>query len=406
MKIRLLYIASIFFAVTFIGCSCSKDGKDGAEGGDTGEYAIDKYWSDDYTGTCGIQVTASDGQAPRMLLADEIFYATGVNCFNLFTQSFSGNTFSMRNVESAITVLEEEEVPVVRFSCIPYYASEYGIYFDNRDAYLATLDAIATMADEKHIGLIPSIFWKPSETAAYFAEEYKAWGDKDSRTYAFMLEYTRDIVNTLKDHKSIFAWEFGNEFSLDADISIAGYPELSAYDVRTAYQGFADLISELDPHGRLIASGNSVMRNAQYNLLHNKTWDNDSFDQYVEITGIMTPEPMSGMSEHVYEEDRVFSDRGTVSRDEQIKCALEAAAANGKVYYIGEFTGPRSADETLMRTNYDIYYNNRVQLSLMWNFALRGEVEWSFSANGEMGQLAFSLMREYNEKYAQLSETH
>ena len=148
------------------------------------------------------------------------------------------------------------------------------------------------------------------------------------------------------------------------------------------------------------------MRNAQYHLLHNKNWDNDSFDQYVEITGVMTPEPMLGMSEHVYEEDRVFSDKGTVSRDEQIKCALEAAAATGKVYYIGEFTGPRSADEALMRTNYDIYYNNRVQLSLMWNYALRGDVEWSFSANGDMGKLAFSLMREYNEKFAELSKSN
>ena len=406
MKTRLIHTAIILSAAVLIGCSCSREGNSGDEGGPTGEYAIDKYWSDDYAGAFGIRTGTPDGDALKMFLAGEVFYATGMNCFNLFTQSFSNNSFQMRNVESTIAVLDEHEVPVVRFSCIPYYAMEYSIYFDNREEYLATLDAIATMADEKHIGLIPSIFWKPSETAAYFGEEYKAWGDTESKTYAFMLEYTRDVVNTLKDHKSVFAWEFGNEFSLDADISIAGYPELSAYDVRTAYKGFAELISGLDPHGRLICSGNSVMRNAQYHLLHNKNWDNDSFDQYVEITGVMTPEPMLGMSEHVYEEDRVFSDKGTVSRDEQIKCALEAAKANGKVYYIGEFTGPRSADETLMRTNYDIYYNNRVQLSLMWNFALRGDVEWSFSANGEMGQLAFSLMREYHEKYAQLSETH
>ena len=59
-----------------------------------------------------------------------------------------------------------------------------------------------------------------------------------------------------------------------------------------------------------------------------------------------------------------------------------------------------------MRTNYDIYYNNRVQLSLMWNYALRGDVEWSFSANGDMGQLAFALMREYNVKFSQLGGKH
>lgn len=405
-------LISLAALLAFTACGCSNekvsdnDNKDNAPETPT----LEKYWADDYQGKYGIQVKELPSGAPRMYMADQLLYVTGVNCFNLFSQTFSMNTFPMSSVRRTFNDLTNEQVPVVRFSAIPYYAADYGLYFEHRDAYLAALDAIATLADENHIGLIPSIFWKPSETSKYFNEEYKLWGQKDSKTYEFMLEYTRDIVNTLKGHKSVFAWEFGNEFSLDANIDIAtdaqgnNYPELSAYDVQTAYKGFAELVRELDDHKRLVASGNSVMRNAQWHLLHDKSWTNDSFDQYVEITDVMTPEPMQGMSEHVYEADRVFSDKGTVTREDQIKYALQAAEANGKVYYIGEFTGPRGADEALMRKNFNIYLDQKVQLSLVWNYALRGDVEHSFSAGGDYGKLAFSLMREYNEKFAKLTE--
>lgn len=402
MRGRIFALLLVF--LSFFACTCTEQTPPTIENSEENSNPFEVYWADDYAGKMGIQVKTLKPGEPRMYLADKLLYVTGTNCFNLFTQTFVSLIFPLNNVKKTFAVFEEEKVPVVRFSAIPYYAKDYGLYFENKKEYLAALDSIATLADKKHIGLVPSIFWKPLETAKYYEEEYKAWGDKNSQTYKFMLDYTRDIVNTLKNHKSILAWEFGNEFSLDADISIAGYPELSANDVRIAYKGFADLVAELDPHNRMIGSGNSIMRNAQYHLLHNKNWDIDSFNQYVEITEVMTPDPMKGMSEHVYEEPRIFSDKGTVSKEEQIRYAKEAAARNGKVYYIGEFTGPRAADEVLMRKNYQIYVDNKVQLSMVWNFALKGDVEWSFSAASDMGKMTFSLMREYNEKMIQISE--
>ena len=86
-----------------------------------------------------------------------------------------------------------------------------------------------------------------------------------------MIDYTKDIVNTLKDHKCLAAWEFGNEFNLGADIDIAGYAEFPAAAVETACKGFAETVASLDPQDRLILSGHSVMRNAQWNLAHNKS---------------------------------------------------------------------------------------------------------------------------------------
>ena len=142
------------------------------------------------------------------------------------------------------------------------------------------------------------------------------------------------------------------------------------------------------------------MRNAQWNLANNGSWADDSFRQYVDITGVMTPDPMLGMSEHVYEESRKFSDLGTVNRTYQLIHAKEAATSLGKAYYVGEFTGPKTAhgDSILVKKHYTAYYSQRVQLSLIWNYALRGNIEWSFK-EGDYDDFAFKYMRAYNERF-------
>ena len=115
----------------------------------------------------------------------------------------------------------------------------------------------------------------------------------------------------------------------------------------------------------------------------------------------MTPDPMKGMSEHIYEESRVFSDLGTLNRTYQIIRAKEAAKSLGKVYYVGEFTGQKTAngDSTIIKKHYASYLSQKVQLSLIWNYALRGEIEWSFKAGTEYGDMAFKYMRKYNELF-------
>lgn len=369
--------------------------------------AFETYWDDGYSGKLGIQVeeaTIEDG-GPRMTLAGKPLYVTGVNCYNLFVQCFERDNMGVGEIEETVRTLARQEVPIVRFSCGPYYASQMGYYTDFREKYLENLDHLASLCDESHILLIPSVFWNSSCVPDYRGEPLSAWGDKDSATYSFMLEYTKDIVNTLKDHKSLAFWEFGNEFNLQADITGWGYPDLPARAVSMACEGFAELVRELDPEGRLIGSGHSIMRNAQWSLakgasVNPDSLKADSFARYAEISALMTPEPMMGMSEHIYEEPRVFSGLDTLDRESQLAKAKEAAAMNGKVYYVGEFTGPRTAmgDSTLVKSHYDAYFNQRIQLSLVWNFALHGEIEWSFK-EGDFDDIAFRYTRELNERF-------
>lgn len=366
------------------------------------KYAPDVYWDNGYAGKYGIQLgtIASKPRKPRMILGGEPLYVTGVNCYNLFVQSFEADDMGTGEIEKTVEVLARQKVPVVRFSCGPYYAHQMHYYTDQKSKYLANLDKLASLCDENHILLIPSLFWNTSCLPSYFGEELAAWGQTSSQTYQFMLSYTKDIVNTLKGHKSLAAWEFGNEFSLQADIAGSGYPDIKATAVGVACKGFAQEVASLDNHGRIICSGNSIMRNAQWNLAQNGSWTNDTFAQYVEITGVMTPYPMNGMSEHIYEESRVFADFGTVNLTHQLIRAKDAAASLGKVYYVGEFTGPKTAggDSTIVKKHYIAHLAQKIQLSLIWNYALHGDIEWSFK-EGDYDDIAFKYMRNFNGRF-------
>lgn len=386
-----------FIAVAAVLASCSPERQPGGDDlPGSGADALELYWAEDYSGPLGIQV--SQTPTPLMLLAGEPLYVSGVNCYNLFLQSVN-STMNTSRMEATVEVLVKENVPVVRFAASVYHADQIRYYTEQKEQFLANLKKLAQLCDEAHILLIPSVFWQIATLPQYFGEDYTAYGDTGSSIYEYVLSYTEDIVNTLKGHKCIAAWEFGNEFNLAADIAIAGYPDIPASAISTVMKGFAEKVASLDPQGRLIASGNSVMRNAQWHLAHERNWTVDSFSQYVEMTGVMTPSPMRGMSEHIYEEARSFSDLGTLDRSEQIAKSQEAAAQLGKVFYVGEFTGPSDNSAEVIKGHYDDYFDRKVQLSLIWNYAYLGDVEHSFKAGTHQGNIAFNYMREINKKF-------
>ncbi len=391
-KILLLIAAAFLFGIV----SCEKDPLGNET--DEGRSALELYWDEDYSGRLGIQIAGGD--TPYMTLAGKPLYVTGVNCYNLFNQSVNAS-MSVSDMEETVRVLVEQKVPVVRFNCNIYHKNELAsYYFGKKEQYFANLTRLAQLCDEAHILLIPSVFWQIATLPDYYSEALEEWGNTESETYKFMLNYTAEVINLLKGHKCIAAWEFGNEFNLAADIDIAGYPNITATQIGTALKGFADVVASLDPQGRLISSGHSVMRNHQWHLFNANNWTVDSFAQYEEMTGVMTPNPMKGMSEHIYEDARSFSDRGTLDRSSQIASSMECAKSLGMVFYVGEFTGPSDASADVVKSHYDTYFDQGVQLSLIWNYALRGNVEHSFMAATREGNIAFGFMRDLNKRYS------
>ena len=389
--------------------------QDPVEGDFTYQWALDKYWADDYDGPYGLKVGAikAISENNRMLLAGQPVYLAGINCYNLMTQDQDASDANFEKVRQTIEYMAEQKVPIVRFSVIPWSASDIGTrYVNNKAAYLEKLDKLATLCDEKHILLVPSLCWECNQIIKY-TEEYSessiaAWGNLKSKTYLFMIDMTIDLVETLKDHKSVAMWEFGNELSLQADIDVAGYPALSADAVQRALRGFAKKCIELDPHGRMVGSGHSLMRNGQYNLYKNKTWGPDSYDEYVEISDMMNPEPVMGMSEHHYLNDnRTFSDLGQQDHAGQVKYAKKCAEELGKVLYVGEFVGPACSGATMSDVEefYNNFFNERVQLSLVWNLAYTGSPSGADFKPGEANANAlFETMRAVNDKFKALSD--
>ncbi|MCQ2143541.1 MAG: hypothetical protein MJY56_05675 [Bacteroidales bacterium] len=375
----------------------------------TSTYGPELYWADDYDGPLGLQLGTSASGEPRMMLAGVQLYTTGVNAFNIFTQALgNGGHHNLALIDQTVEVLKQEKVPYIRFSCSPFYDYQMNQYTDDKEAYFACLDHLATLCDEAHVLIMPSVFWHINCLPTYFHESLQdAWGKTTSQSYQFMLQYTKEVVDCLKGHKCLAAWEWGNEFNLGADIGLAGYEPMSAKCVELSLKGFAETCLANDPEQRLVMSGHAAMRPAQYHLYTQQNWTVDSFKEYKIMTDMMTPEPMKGMSEHIYEDTRQFSDLGAMNLTNQLIQSKKCAAELGKVYYVGEFTGPHSSAkdwEAAMEKHYAAHFAQRIQLSLVWNYALKGEIEWSYRADTEWGDATFRLMRQYNKKFERIKQ--
>ena len=404
MKAFLSYVL-LAAAVLSVG-SCGRDSSKRSAGAGEPD-TVASYWTDS-TARKGLYVSSDSTQTASIYLNGAKYYATGTNCYELLLVSLHKKRDAQGRIDlsdsfAALDVLRRNGVGIVRFNCGVYFASELTAYTQNREEYLLALARLAAYAEKLEIGLIPSFFWIYTTVPDYVREPYRSWGIEGSRTTEFLKAYTTDVVEALKPYKSIFAWEFGNEFNLQADLpnwqkefgkTDARY-WIQGRDVRYAIRLFAETVRSLDPDGRMIVSGHSAMRPSQYHLNTEYAFSVDDTQQYRAATELFTPDPAEGMSEHVYEAGREFADRGKVTLSEQIAVAMGTARSLNKVYIVGEFGGLLPLKQAY-RTYYDAFLDGGVQLSLIWNFSPGRRTEYSFSADDETGKYVFYLIREYN----------
>ena len=416
MKAFLSYVL-LAAAVLSVG-SCGRDSSKRSAGAGEPD-TVASYWTDS-TARKGLYVSSDSTQTASIYLNGAKYYATGTNCYELLLVSLHKKRDAQGRIDlsdsfAALDVLRRNGVGIVRFNCGVYFASELTAYTQNREEYLLALARLAAYAEKLEIGLIPSFFWIYTTVPDYVREPYRSWGIEGSRTTEFLKAYTTDVVEALKPYKSIFAWEFGNEFNLHADLpqyaqrhTQADPPDwrdvfgtedpdwrIRGKDILYAYRTFTRIVRRLDPDGRMIVSGHSAMRPSQYHLNTEYAFSVDDTQQYRAATELFTPDPAEGMSEHVYEAGREFADRGKVTLSEQIAVAMGTARSLNKVYIVGEFGGLLPLKQAY-RTYYDAFLDGGVQLSLIWNFSPGRRTEYSFSADDETGKYVFYLIREYN----------
>lgn len=420
------FIISVFaFALLALSfSSCDKTPKQDKNVG-VAQYAPDVYWADNYKGKLGIQMGKSRSGAARMMLGGVQLYVTGLNVYNLFPQSWERDNMGTKRIDQTIAVLAENEVPIVRFSCAPFYGgdgednplgvNQWKLYYENqKELYFANLEHLAQKCDENHILLIPSFFWAIGSVPMYLTskdpsdpQDHNDLGKEGTRSSDFIKTYTKEVIDVLKDHKCIAGWEFGNEFNLSVDIP-GGGSGWTGNNLAKAAKIFADVCMANDPYQRLVMSGYSKMRNSQFNQYSLGTWTTDTYDEYCKINKILYPDPMNGISEHIYGEDRVFADLGTgnLNLTQTVIRLKDMAASLGKVCYVGEFLGPVTSkgDYAAVEKFYKCFAAQRVQLSLNWCYSLEATIEYSYKAGTKDGDFIFDTIRQTNARLAKIKQ--
>ena len=402
-------------------CSCAQDNP--TERTET-KSALETYWSDSYDGELGSVVKGSD-----MYLGGKKYNAVALNCYDLLTQ-----TYAKAKVDDAFRLLEklaEEKVPVVRFTVIGHGYKDYRTFFSAKERYMGFLEQIFEKADELHVGLIPCFFWLHYGLPDYFDAPIRSWNDENSETVQFAMSFTDELVTMMKDHKSIWGYELGNEYNLACDLNEEHLPPLPENSSRTRtleedgftmedfnkiLQMWGERVREIDNGNRLLTSGNAIFRNSQYNLAENGSWTYDTAEQKKQITQRMHPSPLNTVSEHLYhwddgtDEYKIMENGETVQQNfvEHVRMMSNFCKELGKAYFVGEFGYDRF---TVFETNerYMIFrkmafaaVDEDIPLMLIWNFSLGVfETEGSFYPNDELTPLIFDLIREVNQMFEQ-----
>jgi hypothetical protein len=289
---------------------------------------------------------------------------------------------------------------------------EWHLFRDDPERYFALLDRFVEEAGRRGIGLIPSLFWAHFAVPDLCDEPISAWGDTNSKTRAFMRRYTEAVLRRYRDSQTIWAWEFGNEFMMEADLQSqvkAEYwvlPKLGTATKRTAadfphsadlidaYREFAEIVRTLDPK-RPVMTGDAMPRGSAWHLAHGKGWKPDSIEQWSEAILAAAPGQIDTISLHLYHpraDGSGYPGCGLAGAtlSENFEVAAAAARASGKPLWLGEFgAGIGENNIALRKEQVDELLNlierHRIGLSACWVFdSINSDLGvWNITATNE-----------------------
>ncbi|MDB6040972.1 MAG: hypothetical protein JWM99_4813, partial [Verrucomicrobiales bacterium] len=331
----------------------------------------------------------------RLLLNGKPFRGIGVNYYDAFVRTLESP--ARTNYTSGFRELASLEIPFARISAGGYWPIEWGLYRTNRTQYFAQFDALVKSAEKNRIGLIPSLFWLLSTVPDLVGEPCDQWGNPESRTIAFMREYTGEMVGRYHNSSAIWAWEFGNEYNLGADLPNAGehrpatLPQLGTPAARSArddltHEAFRRALVEFakevrlhDPD-RLILSGNAFPRASAWHQQHSKNWEIDTADQFAEVLAADNPEPIDSLTVRLYDD----------SDSNRIRQAMMLGQKLNKPLFVGEFGVPGKMNgETRNRfkAQLDRIEIANVPLAALWVYDFNDQAEnWTVTSNNSRSE--------------------
>jgi Cellulase (glycosyl hydrolase family 5) len=314
-------------------------------------------------GFLGATGPTADTKPPLTITADGVllkdgkpYRAIGINYFSAFSRRLAdANDTSYRE---GFAELVKHGIPFVRFMATGFWPNEMKLYQEDPEAYWTLMDDVVRAAEEHGLGLVPSLFWYNACIPDLVGEPLNQWGNPDSKTIAFVRQYTEEMVTRYADSPAIWAWELGNEYSLAVDLPNAadhrpwihpnlGTPETrsEADDMRhdmlvTALTEFGKTIRKFDKL-RPVTSGNSLPRNAQHHMRTELSWTRDTREEFAGNLIDVNPDPLDLVSVHIYPFDHNGRfDQEYTSYDELLDLSMKACAKAKKVLFVGEFGAP------------------------------------------------------------------
>jgi len=317
----------------------------------------------------------------------------GINFFSAFSRTLENaddHTYREGFVE-----LKKRGIPFVRFMACGFWPKDWQLYFDNKEEYFRRMDAVVKSAEEVGMGLIPSLFWYNATVPDLVGEPRNQWGNHDSKTIAFMRNYTREVVTRYRQSPAIWAWEFGNEYSLEADLPNAAehrpwvYPSLGTPETRseaddlihdiivTASRLFAEEVRRHDAL-RPVTTGHSLPRPTAEHLRRGLGWHQDSTEEFRRNLIDVNPDPCDLVSVHVYPFDRVHRfGQPLIAYEKILNESMQAVGSVRKALFVGEFGSPDDEKHGgKKRAQNEIYAQltaierSGVPIAALWNYDL------------------------------------
>ena len=312
----------------------------------------------------------------------------GANYFSLFSRTLEDPLD--KSYREQLARLSKADIRFVRFMACGFWPIDWELYLRDREAYFRLLDDVVKSAEENEVGLIPSLFWHISTVPDLVGEPMDQLGNPESKTAAFIRQYTEEVVLRYRDSPAIWGWEFGNEFSLAVDLPNAAQhrppvcpalktatertdrDELSSQMMLAAYAAFAKTVRKHDPH-RILITGNSVPRASAFHNSKERSWRTDSSEQFETILLRDNPDLFDTICVHLYprNEDEGYP-AGAKNMDDLVRIIQSAASKAGKPLFIGEFGMSHELGEMEERTQFQNIVSaierEGVALSAFWVF--------------------------------------
>jgi hypothetical protein len=274
-------------------------------------------------------------------------------------------------------LLGDKGIPFVRFRACGFWPRNFDLYLKDQPEYFRRMDEVVRCAEQHHIGLIPSLFWRLATVSEVVGEAPSQLGDPRSKSIAFIKQYTTEMVGRYKHSPAIWGWEFGNEANLGVDLPRSGPGggrslfsgeeggvRLTTDQLGVTYTSFARVVRSLDP-SRVIDSGTTIPRPAGWHNANGQPRQRDSEAQSYAILSRQNPDPISLLSVHIYQKSQKLQPYGPETVGQFISRYARYAAKTGKPLFIGEFP---ARDRNQTNEYLQAIKDNHVPLSAFWTF--------------------------------------